>query len=272
MERLIDTIGEILDDGRPRTRAELAEAVGARLGPGTGRLLLGSWGAALKVASDRHFLVQSAEDDAGVRFVKASRWLGSWRVEDEHEALASLVERYLAAYGPATLGDLLRWWGLSVVAVMKPIMASLGGRLTEVEVDGVRAYVRAEDVDAIEGTRSRRGRVVLVGGFDPLIVGAGLREQLIPAAHLKRVSRTAGWISPVVLLDGVAAGVWDAVRTGSSVAITVDTFEDATPELRSAIAGAAERVGLAQSVPVAVRYGRVFEGKGPPLTIGPEDA
>ncbi len=60
MDALIDAIGEILDDGRPRTRAELAEEIGERLGPKQGKLLLGSWGSALKVASDRHYLVQSA--------------------------------------------------------------------------------------------------------------------------------------------------------------------------------------------------------------------
>ena len=146
MDALIDGIGDILDDGRPRTRAELAEEIGARLGPRQGQLLLGSWGSALKVASDRHYLVQSAEDEAGVRYVRASRWLGSWRVEDEREALATLAVRYLAAYGPATLKELLRWWGVAVVAVMKPIIEALGDALSEVEVDGVRAYVRTDDL------------------------------------------------------------------------------------------------------------------------------
>ena len=154
MERLIDTIGEVLDDGRPRSRAELAEEIGGRLGAKTGKLLLGSWGGTLKVASDRHYLVQSAEDDAGVRFVRASRWIETWRQEDRHEALATLVERYLAAYGPATLKEVLRWWGVAVVAMLKPVIEALGDRLTEVEVDGVRAYVRTADVEAIEATRA----------------------------------------------------------------------------------------------------------------------
>ena len=50
MEALIDAIGEVLDDGRPRTRAELAEDIGARRGPKVGALQLGSWGSTLKVA------------------------------------------------------------------------------------------------------------------------------------------------------------------------------------------------------------------------------
>ena len=272
MDALIDVIGEILDDGRPRTRAELAEEVTDRVGPKQGMLLLGSWGSALKVASDRHYLVQSSEDETGTRFVRASRWLRTWRVETEAEALAKLVPRYLAAYGPSTFREVLRWWGVTLVATMKPIFAALGDALTEVEVHGVRAFVRTEDLGAIESTTPRRGAVQLVGGFDPFIVGAGLRDQLLPPAHLKRVSRTAGWISPVVLVDGRAAGVWDAKRTASGLAITIDPFDQPCGSLRTAVGEAAERIGAVQGRAVTVGYGRVFTGQGSKLSIGPEDA
>ena len=261
METLIETIGEVLDDGRPRTRAELAEEIGARLGPNIGKLLLGSWGSALKIASDRHYLVQSAEDEAGTRFVRASRWLGAWRDEDQGEALAKLVARYLAAYGPATLKELLRWWGVALVSVMRPVMERLGDAVTEVDIDGARAYIRTSDIPAIETTRRTQGKVRLVGGFDPFIVGAGLREQLIPAKHLKRVSRTAGWISPVVLVDGVAAGVWDARRAGDRLEITVEPFAEPPARLRTSIESAAREVGRVQDLPVAVGYGPVFPVK-----------
>jgi hypothetical protein len=275
METLIDTIGDVLDDGRPRTRAELAEEIGRRLGPKIGKLLLGSWGSALKIASDRHYICQSAEDESGVRFVKASRWVATWREEDPDEALATLVDRFLAAYGPATLREILRWWGMAQVVVMKPVIEALGEAVTEVDVDGTRAYVRTADLDSIQSSRPTRGAVQLVGGFDPFIVGAGLRDQLIPEAHLKRVSRTAGWISPVVLVDGVAAGVWDATRSGDRLSITVEAFGPVSPRQRAAIAEAAERVAALQGARAEVSHGRVFErtaGDGPKWTVRPEDA
>ncbi len=272
MERLIDTIGEILDDGRPRTRGELAEEVGGRLGPKQGELLRGSWGHALKVASDRHYLVQSAEDDAGVRFVRASRWIATWREDDRDTSLARLVERYLATYGPATLRELLRWWGVSEVAVMKPIIASLGDVVTAVDVDGVRAYARTADVEAIESTNPTTGEVRLLGGFDPLIVGAGLREQLIPPAHVMRVSRIAGWISPDVLVDGRVAGVWDSVRAGDRLKITVDAFAPLPPGVSRGIHAAAEHVAAAHGVAATVGFGPVFTQPSRPLEIRPRDA
>jgi hypothetical protein len=261
MDALIDGIGEALDDGRPRTRAELAEDIGARHGPRAAELLRGSWGSTLKVASDRHYLVQSADDDAGVRFTRASRWLGTWRDEDKDEALAMLVERYLAVYGPATLRELLRWWGVAETSVMKPILAALGDEVAEVDIAGTRAFVRSTDIDQMNATRPGKDDVQLVGGFDPYIVGAGLREQLIPAAHLKRVSRTAGWISPVVLVDGIVGGVWDATRSGTTLAVTVELFARPNAKQRRAIAGAAEPVARVQCLDATVAYGPVFPEK-----------
>ena len=274
MDRLIDTIGDVLDDGRPRTRAELADEIGTRLDAKAGKLLLGSWGSTLKVASDRHYLVQAASEGAGVRFVKASRWIDAWREEDPQTALAGLVVRYLAAYGPATLKEILRWWGASVVAVMKPLVADLGDALTQVDVDGTRAYVRTEDVDDLRTTKATSGDVHLLGPFDPLIVGGGLRDALIPPAQLKRVSRTAGWISPVVLVDGRAAGVWDGTRTSKGIAITVDPFEPFDRARRAAVARAAERVAAAQGLTGTVRYGRVFDpaARGAKLVVTRDNA
>jgi hypothetical protein len=159
-----------------------------------------------------------------------------------------------------------------VVAAVKPIIADLGDVLTEVEVDGTRAWIRTEDLEAIRATRPRPGGVQLVGGFDPLIVGAGLREQLLPPAHLKRISRTAGWISPVVLVDGRAAGVWDSRRTSRGLTVTVEMFDRSSPARRAAIERAAGRIGQVQGLPVAVEFGRVFVEKRRKLVIEPGDA
>ena len=183
---------------------------------------------------------------------------GGTRTQDE--ALAKLVVRYLAAYGPATLKELLRWWGVARVSAMRPVIERLGDAITEVDVDGTPAFIRSEDVPAIEATRVTKGTVRLIGGFDPFIVGAGLREQLIPAKHLKRVSRTAGWISPVVLVDGRAAGVWD--RRGRGAASRSPSSR--SPTRRRARGERSRRPRtkwVASRAPASVSYGPVFPEK-----------
>ena len=53
-----------------------------------------------------------------------------------------------------------------------------------------------------------------------------VNRDLIPAAHLAKVSRTSGWISPVVLYAGRVAGVWNS----DNGRVTVDAFEDIPAE------------------------------------------
>ncbi|HEX2627007.1 MAG TPA: crosslink repair DNA glycosylase YcaQ family protein, partial [Candidatus Limnocylindrales bacterium] len=121
-------------------------------------------------------------------------------------------------------------------------------------------------------TRPRPRAVTFVGGFDPLLVARGIRRQFLPDQFLHRVSRTAGWISPSVLVGGVVAAVWDSRVAGSKLVITVDPFEPVPPALRSAIAGAAERVGDTQGLPVEVEFGRVFTAPPRRLRIEPQHA
>ena len=258
MEQGIEGVGEILDDGLPRTRAQLAEDMDTRFGKAVGELVRGSWGSFLKQAANKGYASQAWTDDSSVAFVRPDRWLGTWRTEDADEAHRTIVRRYLAAYGPASPAELNRWWGVTGGG-LKPVIRELDDELTEVEVDGHRGLVRKEDVAAIEGAKpAREGEVILLGAFDPLIVGAGLRAQLIPAAHLTRVSRTAGWISPVVLIDGTAAGVWDVKRSGDRLTITIDPFGRLDRARRAGVEAAAERVAHANGATARVTYGRVF--------------
>jgi hypothetical protein len=253
----IEAVGEILDDGVPRTRAQLADDMDARFGRAVGHLVRGSWGTFLKQAANKGYASQAWTNDSSVAFVRPDRWLPRWRVEATDEAHRALVLRYLAAYGPASPAELNRWWGVTGGG-LRPVLQELGGELTEVEVEGERGLLRTLDLSEIEAAKPPRDGVRLLGPFDPLIVGAGLREQLIPATHLNRVSRTAGWISPVVLIDGRVAGVWTSAREATGLRITIDPFGRPTARLRAAIAAAAGDVARAQGADPVTEFGPVF--------------
>jgi Winged helix DNA-binding domain len=60
--------------------------------------------------------------------------------------------------------------------------------------------------------------------FDPYLMGYAKRDHLVDRAFATRVSRTAGWISAVVLVDGRAAGTWTHVLSNQTLRITVDPF------------------------------------------------
>jgi len=262
MEAAIEAVGAILDDGKPRTRAELAAEMEAEYGRSFAELVRGSWGTFLKQAGNKGYVAQAWTGDATVAFVRPDRWLRSWRTEDRDEANRTLVLRYLAAYGPASPAEVNRWWGVAGSG-LKSILRDLGDAVTDVEIDGHRGLVRTEDVAAIKRARLADGDdgIRLLGPFDALTVGAGLRERLIPPKHLARVSRTAGWISPIVLIDGRAAGVWSGTSGRGRYEITIDLFSKPSAPTKRAIDAAADRVGAAVGAEATVAYGPVFASK-----------
>ncbi len=52
------------------------------------------------------------------------------------------------------------------------------------------------------------------------------------------MSRTAGWISPVVLVDGVVVGTWKYAVSGKTLRVEVEPFARLSSKVR---AGAAQR-------------------------------
>ena len=265
MEALIDAVGDILGDGRPRSRSELATEIGDRLGPRQAANLGGSWGTYLKPAAMRGLLCQAAGEGNAVTFTRPDVWLGRWRTVDPDEALVTVVRRYLGAYGPATKQEIARWWGNAVVT-LKPALAALEGEIVDIEAGEVRGLFLRSELEQVNDERPNP-EPRLLGAFDPLTVGIGRRNWFLPAAHTSRVSRTAGWISPIVLIDGRAAGVWSGAMTkGASYEITVDLFVRPSPALRRGVETAAERVAAAHGATSRVRYGPVFGS-----TATPED-
>ena len=89
------------------------------------------------------------------------------------------------------------------------MFADVADQLAEVEVEGERLYVRAEDLDDILAAEPTTA-VRLLGGFDQWVLGPGTSDSRILAARRRSaVSRQSGWIAPIVVVGGVIAGTWD---------------------------------------------------------------
>ena len=97
--------------------------------------------------------------------------------------------------------------------------------LAAVRVDGTDLLMLAEDVPELLEQKPA-DTVRLLGGFDPYILGAGTNAtQVIPADHRAAVSRAGGWIAPVVLHRGRAAGTW----TPKGDAVHISLWDDVPP-------------------------------------------
>ncbi|MFA1545823.1 winged helix DNA-binding domain-containing protein [Actinomadura chokoriensis] len=226
LEALADAATVALAGGEELTREELTEAVVEETGSRHLAEVLGSgWGTLLKPLAWWGVLCHGPAQGTRVTFTAPERWLPGWTgLPPMDEAARTVLRAYLGAHGPAT-PDMFDNWLMRTTSRKKDVrswFAAAEDGLSTVDVDGVQAYVLDEHRDELLATAPSTS-VRLLGAFDQYVLGAGTGSTyLVPAEHRAKVSRTAGWISPVVLHEGRVAGVWEA--QAGSVAVTV--FED----------------------------------------------
>jgi hypothetical protein len=234
LDALIESIGESLD-GRCRTREELADAVAADQGPSMREHLLFSWGSLLKPPAYLGLLCSGPPRGQKVTFVSPADWLGGFERIEEDEGLRQVCRRYLHAYGPATYQDFAAWWGMARSTARRAFGSLDRDEIVDVDIEGHPSMMLATDVDAMAAMEATKGEVRLLPGFDPYVMGSAPRTAAVPEEFKARVSRTSGWISPTVLTDGVAVGVWKPERSRGEIVIVVEPFGRMTKSMRGAM-------------------------------------
>ena len=236
---LFTAIGEALD-GRTMTREELITAVGRGRSERVQNVLKSGWGGMLKPVARNGLLCFGPSRGQSVTFARPQQWLGSWRDLDPIEALAEVARRYLRAYGPATKQDFARWWG-AWTGVGRDAWAALADELVPVSIEGRHAEMLAGDLRRI--SRSPGSLTLqLLPAFDPYLMGHADRDHLFDAAHRARVSRVAGWISAVVLIDGRVAATWTHTVAKQTLRIAVEPFRPLPAKARPLIRARAEEI------------------------------
>ena len=226
---------------RPQTREQLAEKVAKLAGPKLGKRLLEGWGSLLKPSARRGDLCFGPNRGRNVTFVRPDRWLGGRARTDGEEARREVVHCYLAAYGPATADDFGRWLGFRGAAP-KRLLREVEDELVEVELDGGPAWMLASDLDALRKAPAPKS-VRLLPAFDPYVVGFRPRDLLVDPEHAPRIFRPQAWFSPVVLVNGRAAGIWERERRGRRLEIRIEPFAPLGAATRRALADEADRLG-----------------------------
>jgi hypothetical protein len=245
---VVAAIGDALDD-RPQTREELIARVGAGRSEQVVAGLRSGWGGMLKPVARNGLLCFGPSRGQSVTFVRPDRWIDGWRQLDPEDALLEVARRYLRAYGPATKRDFARWWG-GWTGVGNAAWAGLAPELVPVTIDGSAADALESDLEALT-RQPPAAPVQLLPAFDPYLMGHATRQHLVEAAQATRVSRTAGWISAVLLVDGQVAGTWTHGVVKETLRVTLVPFRrlssKTTGEVRRRARSVAETLGLAKA-------------------------
>ena len=138
---------------------------------------------------------------AGGTFVPARTWLGADGAAGD-EAVAHLVRRYLAAFGPASRPDIAQWTGLP--------LGTLDAGLGRLELRRFRDELGRELFDLTRAPLPPADTPApprLLPRFDNLVLSHDDRCRVIADEHRSAVIHR-GEVTATFLVDGFVAGTW----------------------------------------------------------------
>jgi uncharacterized protein YukE len=260
-EQIVDAIGHALEDAE-LTIDELDQAVMKLAGKWAGDRVMPAfqdlwprWRQAVVTAAYRGVLCFGPNKGRRVTYTNPRRWFPGFKPASEDQAIGAVMRRYLSAYGPATPQQFAQWIGAPAAWAVEQFERH-PRLLTKINFDGTPAWVASSDT-AMPGESDAKGSVLLLPYFDAYAVGSHPRSQLFPGGAATRALAPSGQAGnyPVLLIDGVVAGVWHQRRSGRQIEVTVEPLTRLT---------ASQLRALEHQV---VRIGEILEGKAR-LTVG----
>jgi uncharacterized protein YcaQ len=176
-------------------------------------------------------------------YAALSDWLPEVELESVtlQEARAWLVQRYLAAFGPATLDDIQWWTGFSKGEAEEALEA-LKPAVEEVTIEGLgNGYLMlADDAQRLRDF-SPPGVpfVFLLPGLDPYIMGYRDRRRFLAPEHRAKIFDRAGNAMPTIWANGRVVGAWGQRRDGS---VVYGLFEPVGEEEQALLGGEVQRL------------------------------
>lgn len=239
VDKLLDCVADILEE--PRTRTELAQMLTESHGYKMKSKAGGGWGNKravphvkvgsvslsvgflLHIIRARDVICSGPNEGTEASYVRADAWVRNWKDLPQEEAERALLVKYLRAHGPATVNDFAIWEGLYMPDA-KDIWSKEAENLVEVNIEGTKASILKPDLSELEKAGIDEPVVRLVPYFDSFLLGHKSHLNIVYEKDRKKVYRPQGWVSPVLLVDGRAQGVWSHVQRKNDLEMKITPF------------------------------------------------
>ena len=205
-------------------------------------------------------------------YARTDAWLEGLELNTEgvEQARIEVVRRYLRAYGPARLEDIVWWTGLASPDV-RHILEVLGREVVRFSVDGLGeglVTVR-ETADACrKGGSNAPDRILFLPLWDAYPLGWRDRTRVVEPRFAPWVYDPQGNTTSLIIEEGRAIGLWQ-FRDGDSITLEFHIFEPYNNRL-NAVRLAAESYAAELAKVAGAREVRVIERALPqPLSDRP---
>ncbi|MFB9832700.1 winged helix DNA-binding domain-containing protein [Actinoallomurus acaciae] len=229
LEELAEVAGDLLA-GRTLTRPELRGLLAERF-PGRDAEAL-AWSTQCLLWIVHPPPTGLWRTGGATRFALAEEWIG--RPVTANPDPATLVRRYLAAYGPATVRDVQTFSGLTR---LRDVMERMPLRTFRDE----RGALLYDVPDAPLPGQDVPAPVRLLPEFDNLVLAHADRRRLMSDADRERIC-VGSLVCPTVLVDGRVAGTWRLRRDGPSARVVIHPHRPLGETEREAVAAEADRL------------------------------
>ena len=161
---------------------------------------------------------------------------------DEEKARELLIKRYVAAFGPVSLNDVVWWTGFRMNEV-KRVLEKLQNQLTRIEIFNLKGdyLIQSSDVEMLYSLKPEGYVLNFLPSLDLYLMGYKERERYVNSKHFNYVFDGSGNCTSTILLNGEVIGVWDVARTEPWVKIFF--FEEVEEAVLRDVQGMAKEVG-----------------------------
>lgn len=157
------------------------------------------------------------------KFTLAETWLGQ-PIPDE-DNFRTLVMRYLAAFGPATVTDLQTWSGLPK---LKESIEKLRPELVTYRDETRRELFDVPDMPLLDADTPAPER--FLPEYDNLLLSHDKRTRVVGDEYRKRVYLPGLRVAATILVDGFVRGAWKVEKAKGAATLVIEPFEALTKQ------------------------------------------
>ena len=165
-------------------------------------------------------------------YVAARHWIARGERPSEEAALETLVRRFLAAFGPATVADVAKFAGQAPPRI-RPTLERIAPKLRTFSDEEGRLLYDLPRAPRPDGGLSAPVR--FLPRYDELLISYQHRDRVIAPVHRHAVYTKNAIVEAVVMVDGFAAGTWSLVRAKNDAVLRIAPFARIAPRDRVAV-------------------------------------